>query len=197
MFVTVSSFSSPFDVQDAVIVCLAAAWTAEEWDALRIHTGEAGTGEPLSCCPHGLLRVETGSLIPGDELGRRWLGRPNGCVDLVQTIIVTWRQCYQSQTSQGKTKKDVDIVSMGRDLEFRRWRAIEALACCSEYQLRLVASTPDPIEACAGFTISLDATIRVCSNVCVAASGTIQVVPPVVIPSHSIAIGVAGDSSGT
>lgn len=163
---TVTSFASPFAVQDAVIVCLAAAFTVEEWDALRMHTGAAGTGESLECCPSGLLRVETGPLISSDDRGRRWLARPNGCVELQQIVVVTYRRCYTTQTVQGRNRKPEDVTVQGRSLEQSGWAAVEALTCCPDYLLNFVSLTPDRPEACAGWTLTLDATIKVCASSC-------------------------------
>lgn len=158
------SFDSPFSVQDAVIICLAAAFTQEEWAGLRFHTGAFGTGEAIECCPSGSLLVETGPLTSSDDLGRRWLGRPNGCVELQQIVVVTYRRCYTSQTAQGRKRKDEDLTAQGRALEASGWAAVQALSCCSEYLLRFVSLRPDTPAACAGWTLTLDATVKVCAG---------------------------------
>lgn len=192
------SFDSPFDLQDAVLVCLASAFTVEEWEALRFHTGSAGTGSAIPCCPAGLLRVETGPMIPNDDLGRRWLARPNGCITMQQIILVTYRRCYTSQTKQGTKRKDEEITAQGRSLEASGWAAVLAMACCPDYLIRFGGLTYDEPESCAGWTMTLDGDVKVCAAACTPEIPSVQ--PPMTTPPHpsmTVAIGVAGESSAT
>lgn len=163
---TVTSFASPAALQDALIDCLSNAFTEAEWDALDVYKGHLGTGHTLACCPGGLLRVETGPLMSSDDRGRRWLGRPNGCVELDQIIVVTYRQCYKVANAAGGKIKRTELDAQGMGLQRSAWDVIEALACCSESLIRFVSMIPDEPAACSGWTLTVDAPVKVCAGAC-------------------------------
>lgn len=169
---TVTVFSNPAQVQDAIIVCLARAFTAEEWQGMQFHKGELGTGHAIDCCKGSVLRVETGDIVPNDTQGRRWLARTNGCVELDQQFVVTYKRCFNSLNAKGKVKTNAELQTQGQTLQELRWAAIEAMACCDDYLIRFVSSVPDRnLETCAGFTLTLDATMKVCAGACAPAAG--------------------------
>lgn len=164
---TTTTFANPEAIQDAVIVCLAGAFSEDDWSKLYVHKGSIGTGHLIDCCPDGLLRVEAGILIPEDPRGRRWLGRPSGCVDLSQQIVVTYRRCYKSvRVTSGKNLKPEEYTAQGLAMQASGWQAILALACCTDAILRFASMQFDDPAACTGWTLNVDATIRMCAGPC-------------------------------
>src|SRR5688500_4849445 len=122
MGVTYTEYPSPNAAAIAVLTCLSAAWTNDAWEVMTKYVGPRGTGHTLDCCPSGVIRVEFGPLYAED--GPVWLGKPNGgCVDLVQSIEVIYRECYTAVAKDGKRVSFEKLQASGAQLSASAWAA--------------------------------------------------------------------------
>lgn len=160
-----AGFPSPTAALAQIVECLAPICGNP-----RIHTGAFGTGRTLSCCAPGeqpscLLRVE--------DAGIRGDGGPlgvQGCDELMMDVVVTYSECFMSQTVSGKTRTAADLTADGLDLVVSAWEAIGRIACCvgahgqpwnSVIRFSGVNHTP-PEAGCAGWVLRLEVDLVMC-----------------------------------
>lgn len=159
-----AAFPSPAHAVNAVVVCLGPL-------SDRVHTGSLNSGRTLPCCPTSLLRVETNGAQPA--MGTALLGK-HGCHDLVVNIVVTYTDCFQVHTKDGKSRSLDDLSADGMTMMLSWWRAYRLLRCCTPDQrddvddrfnqrLRFVSVSETGVEGqCAGWVMNLEADITMC-----------------------------------
>lgn len=151
-------FASPIDALNQIVTCLG-EWPVE---GTIIHTGSAGSGLGIDCCP-ALLRVESESVRPTTELTSfQNLGK--GCKPVAMEVVVSYLECWvaQNDTPQGRPAEDYKV--MGNNVIISWWQALERLACCSPWNtiIRFVEERDLNPDGCVGWSIRLEVDVSFC-----------------------------------
>jgi hypothetical protein len=127
---------------------------------VSLHFGDVGSGAVLDCCPNPLLKIESAGELPAQGLPITL--SKHGCVDFVESIVVTFLTCWTNRNKQGGAAT-VGQLAYSRTIMNKRWEAVLMLRCCLDSRIRFVSSSPIETDGkCAGFDIRLAAPVSLC-----------------------------------
>lgn len=185
-------FSDPVAALNALVACVNMP------SNVVVHTGSLGSGDTIPCCAvgcgencaSGVLQIETGqttsvpkepttNLPPMIIVGK--------CASpLRQEIILTYRQCFPSNTGKLATPT-ADLTAAGISVVMSWWDVLLRIWGCSTRQQQLFRfvnrNDTIPEGQCAGWRMYLECDLINCNPT------------PVVSGGQTVGIGMAGESN--